>query len=165
MRASPLTIRPFERKDVADVLRLMRGLAVFEGYIDKFRVTERDLIEHGLGENPRFGVLVADLSGRIIGIAVHYIIPWTYDLKPTLVLKELFVDETARSSGAGAALIDALKRHAAAIGAPRINWTVLATNENAKRFYRREGAAPDAIWEPWTMPVEADGDREGVHEA
>lgn len=153
MNASPLTVRPFERHDVTDVLELMRGLAIFEGYIDKFFVTEADLIEHGLGDNPRFGVLVAGLGGRAVGIAVHYVIPWTYDLKPTLVLKELFVDETARSSGASAALIDGLKRHAANIGAPRINWTVLATNETAKHFYRREGGSHDATWEPWTMPI------------
>ncbi|HEV7323086.1 MAG TPA: GNAT family N-acetyltransferase [Ensifer sp.] len=164
MHASPLTIRAFERPDVADVLRLMRGLAVFEGYIDRFRVTAADLIEHGLGDNPRFGVLVAVVGDRVIGIAVHYVIPWTYDLKPTLVLKELFVDETARSSGAGAALIDALKRHAVAIGAPRIEWSVLASNENAKRFYRRQGAVADAIWEPWAMPIDIADDREDALE-
>ncbi|MBZ7922349.1 hypothetical protein [Ensifer adhaerens] len=89
MQASPLTIRPFEHRDVADVLRLMRGLAVFEGYIDKFCVTEADLVGHGLGANPRFGVLVAERGGRAVGIAVYYVIPWTYDLKPTLVVKEL----------------------------------------------------------------------------
>jgi len=85
MRASPLAVRPFQRHDVPDVLRLMRGLAIFEGYIDKFRVTEADLVEHGLGDNPRFGVLLAELCGRTVGIAVHYVIPWTYDLKPTLL--------------------------------------------------------------------------------
>lgn len=146
-----LSVRPFDHRDVPKVLELMRGLAVFEGYIDRFAVTEQDLIDHGLCDTPRFGVLVAELDGRVIGIAVHYAIPWTYDLKPTVVLKELFVEDGARSSGAGAALIAALKRHAAAIGAPRINWTVLAGNEPAKRFYRRQGGSPDEVWEPWTM--------------
>ncbi|NRP19621.1 hypothetical protein LPJGGPFB_02878 [Ensifer adhaerens] len=146
-----LSVRPFDHRDVPKVLELMRGLAVFEGYIDRFAVTEQDLIDHGLCDTPRFGVLVAELDGRVIGIAVHYAIPWTYDLKPTVVLKELFVEDGARSSGAGAALIAALKRHAAAIGAPRINWTVLAGNEPAKRFYRRQGGSPDELWEPWTM--------------
>lgn len=146
-----LSVRPFDDRDVPKVLALMRGLAVFEGYIDRFAVTEQDLIDHGLCDTPRFGVLVAELDGRVIGIAVHYAIPWTYDLKPTVVLKELFVEDGARSSGAGAALIAALKRHAAAIGAPRINWTVLAGNEPAKRFYRRQGGSADEIWEPWTM--------------
>lgn len=148
-----ISTRPFEHCDVATVLALMRGLAVFEGYIDKFAVTERDLIDHGLCDSPRFGVFVAELDGRVVGIAVQYVIPWTYDLKPTVVLKELFVEETARSSGAGAALIEALKRYAAEIGAPRINWTVLAGNAPAKRFYRRHGGGPDEVWEPWTMPV------------
>jgi len=32
---------------------------------------------------------------------------------------------------------------------------VLASNDAAKRFYRREGGSHDTIWEPWTMPVEA----------
>ncbi len=160
MHASPLTVRPFEHRDVARVLQLMRDLAVFEDYIDKFRVTESDLIAYGLGDNPRFGVLVADFGGRVVGIAVHYVIPWTYDLKPTLVLKELFVDETVRSLGAGAALIDALKRHAATIGAPRIEWSVLASNDNAKRFYLRQGAMLDAIWEPWTLLIETGADEE-----
>ncbi|WP_457585717.1 N-acetyltransferase family protein [Ensifer canadensis] len=148
-----LSTRPFEHRDVPTVLALMHGLAIFEGYIDKFAVTEEDLVDNGLGDAPRFGVLVAELDGRVIGIAVHYVIPWTYDLKPTVVLKELFVEEGARSSGAGAALIAALKRHATAIGAPRVNWTVLAGNEPAKRFYRHQGGAPDELWEPWTMAV------------
>lgn len=148
-----LSIRPFERRDVTAVLALMRGLAVFEGYIDKFTVTEQDLINHGLADAPRFGVLVAEVDGRVVGIAVHYIIPWTYDLKPTVVLKELFVEDGGRSSGTGAALIAALKRHAATIGAPRINWTVLIGNEAAKRFYLRHGGVPDEIWQPWTMAI------------
>lgn len=62
-----LEIRPFERRDVADVLALMRALAVFEGYIDDFRVTEADLVEHGFGPSPRFGVFVAVLAGKVAG--------------------------------------------------------------------------------------------------
>lgn len=153
-----LSVRPFDHRDVPKVLALMRGLAVFEGYIDTFAVTEKDLIVHGLGDAPRFGVLVAEVDGHVVSIAVHYVIPWTYDLKPTVVLKELFVEEGARSSGAGAALIAALRHHAAAIGAPRIHWTVLAGNEPAKRFYRRNGGSPDEVWQPWTMAVPQAGE-------
>ncbi|ESY27091.1 hypothetical protein X749_23380 [Mesorhizobium sp. LNJC391B00] len=32
----------------------------------------------------------------IVGIAVHYLIPWTYDLKPVVWLKELYVTEATR---------------------------------------------------------------------
>lgn len=103
--APQVTVRPFERCDVKDVLSLMRELAVYERYIDQFQVAESDIIENGLSDSPRFGVFVAEMNGDIVGIAVHYEVPWTYDLKPVLVLKELFVSKHARALGAGRALL------------------------------------------------------------
>ena len=101
-----ITVRQFEQNDVAAVLALMRALAVFEGYDDKFHLTEADLITHGLGPSPRFGVFVAEREDAIVGIAVHYIIPWTYDLKPVVWLKELYVAEAARGMAVGHALVE-----------------------------------------------------------
>ncbi|WP_075291065.1 GNAT family N-acetyltransferase [Pararhizobium arenae] len=150
---SDLEIRAFEQKDVSDVLALMRGLAVFEGYIDDFRVTEADLVEHGLGPSPRFGVFVAVLAGKVIGIAVHYQIPWTFDLKPVVVLKELFVAEEARGIGAGEALFHRLTAYARDIGASKVAWTVLDGNEPAMRFYDRQGGVPDTLWKPWFVRI------------
>ncbi len=153
MTKSDLEIRAFEHRDVSDVLDLMRGLAVFEGYIDDFRVTEADLIEHGLGPSPRFGVFVAALAGKVVGIAVHYQIPWTFDLKPVVVLKELFVAEDARGLGAGEALFQRLAAYAGEIGASKVAWTVLDGNERAMRFYDRQGGTPDIVWRPWFFRV------------
>lgn len=147
--AAAISVRPFERRDVSEVLGLMRDLAVFEGYIDAFRVTEADLIVHGLGATPRFGVFVAEADGSIAGIAVHYLIPWTYDLRPVVVLKELFVAEDARGLNIGRALFGRLEEHARSIEASRIIWTVLADNGAAKQFYRRMGATPETVWENW----------------
>ncbi|MDQ0318825.1 GNAT superfamily N-acetyltransferase [Pararhizobium capsulatum DSM 1112] len=129
MTNNDLEIRPFEHRDVEEVLDLMRSLAVFEGYIDDFRVTAADVIEHGLGTSPRFGVFVATLADKVVGIAVHYEIPWTYDLKPVVVLKELFVAAEARGLGAGKALFQRLAVYAGEIGASKIAWTVLDGNE------------------------------------
>jgi ribosomal protein S18 acetylase RimI-like enzyme len=145
--------RPFARADAAEMIGLMRELAVFEDYIDEFAVTEADLIENGLGASPRFGALVAYREGEegLLGIAVHYVIPWTYDLKPTLVLKELYVAERARGLGVGRALMQSLCREAMSIGAPRIAWSVLPDNERAQRFYASLGGRKDAKFEPWTM--------------
>src|SRR5882757_105109 len=113
-----VTVRPFERRDVGAVLVLMRALAVFEGYDDKFRVTEADIVEHGLGPSPRFGVFVAQVDGAIVGIAVHY-------LMPVVVLKERYVAETARGMSVCRALVDRLRQYAIGIGASAIKWTVL----------------------------------------
>lgn len=84
-------------------------------------------------------------------MAATYIIPWTYDLAPTLVLKELFVPEPFRGVGVGRALMHAVAKFASEIGAPRLQWTVLPQNHSAKRFYADLGARPDADREPWII--------------
>ncbi|QKC81347.1 GNAT family N-acetyltransferase [Mesorhizobium sp. NZP2077] len=154
-RKTAVAIRPFERGDVGAVLVLMRALAVFEGYADKFSVTEADIVEHGLGPSPCFGVFVADVGGAIVGIAVHYLIPWTYDLKPVVWLKELYVAETARGMSVGHALVKRLRDHAIGIGASAIKWTVLRSNLPAKAFYRSLDGRADEIWESWQMTIDA----------
>ncbi|MET3664759.1 GNAT family N-acetyltransferase [Caulobacter sp. 1776] len=139
------------------LVALMRELAVFEDYADAFAVTEASVIEAGFGPEPRFGALVAEAdNGALVGMAVHYIIPWTYDLRPTLVLKELFVSPQARGQGVGAALMAALVAEGRRIGAGRINWTVMVGNARAEDFYRGLGGAPDAKWRPWTLPLESE---------
>ena len=153
MSADKLVVRPFERRDVDAVWRLMRELAVFEGYLDAFAVTPADLLTHGFGPTPAFGVFVAEKEHTIAGIAVHYRIPWTFDLRPVLVLKELFVAEAFRGQRVGSMLITHLQAHATEIGASALRWTVLPDNEPAKRFYAGWGAAPDAAWEYWTLPI------------
>jgi ribosomal protein S18 acetylase RimI-like enzyme len=84
---------------------------------------------------------------------VTYGVPWTYDLKPRWVLKELFVSEGVRSSGIGNKLFEAVTAAAAERGATRIDWTVLPQNERAKAFYRARGGKPDAAWENWTLAL------------
>lgn len=151
-------MRPFAAADAPQLLSLMRELAVFEGYIDDFRVTEADLLSFGLGPQVRFGALVAAAvaSGRVLGMAVHYLIPWTYDLRPTLVLKELFVAEAARGAGVGHGLMEAVTGEARRIGAPRIDWLVLAGNEAAAAFYRGLGGRQDDTWLRWRLDTEGD---------
>ena len=150
---SDLVVRPFEQRDVDDVWRLMRDLAVFEGYIDAFAVTPEDVLAHGFGPAPPFGVFVATTDETIAGIAVHYRIPWTFDLRPVVVLKELFVTEAFRGQGVGDALFAQLRAYASDIGASALRWTVLPGNDAAKRFYAGQGGGRDAAWEHWNLPI------------
>ena len=152
-----VSVRAFEATDVPALYALMQGLARFEGYVDQMRVTPQDLITHGLGPNPRFSAFVGHTRGQTEaqGMAVTYLIPWTYDLRPTLVLKELYVDESARGSGLGRALMQAVARQAVALDAPRVNWTVLPDNHPAQAFYRELGAEEDTVWKPWGLDEDA----------
>lgn len=152
MSSALFDVRPFRREDVPQLFQLMRQLAIFEDYIDEFAVTEDAIVESGLCPQPRFGALVADDdAGRLLGMAIHYVIPWTFDLRPTLVLKELFVVEDARGLGVGGGLMAALVAEGIRIGASRVNWTVMADNHAAMAFYDRLGGRPDPKWQPWSL--------------
>lgn len=154
---SQLTVRPFTHADIPELLELMRGLARFEGYIDDFRVTEEDLDRHGLSPDPAFEAYVAESEQceGLMGMVVLYRIPWTYDLRPTLVMKELFVRDGTRGQGVGRALLARVAQRARDIDCPRLLWTVLPSNAQAKRFYAAAGATQDVEWEHWQLGEDA----------
>ena len=152
-----VVVRRFRRNDAAGLLSLMKGLATFERYIDDFRVTEEDLCRHGLGDRALFQAFVAEdtVRQRLVGMAVTYVIPWTYDRQPTLILKELYVSEEARGFGVGRRLMTVVARRAESIGAGQLKWTVLPDNTDAQQFYQSLGGHPDVDWMPWQMDSDA----------
>ena len=142
--------------DAGALLALMRELAAFEGYLSHFQVAAADLLARGLAPAgaPEFIAFVAERQGEgLLGYAVVVETPFTFDLRPTLTLKELYVRETARGTGAGGALFERVRAHGRARGAGRLKWDVLPTNEPARAFYRRAGGAPDPDWERWLLPL------------
>ena len=150
------TVRRAGPADAAPMLVLMRALARFEGYDAHFAVTAADLLARGLAPAaaPEFVAFVAERAqGDLLGYAVVVETAFTFDLRPTLTLKELFVREDARGSGAGRALFDRVLAHSRARGAGRLKWDVLPANEPARTFYRHAGGAPDPDWERWLLPL------------
>jgi diamine N-acetyltransferase len=153
-----LVTREATPADAAALLGLMWQLAQFEGYAQHFAVAERDLIERGLAATgaPEFTAIVAEQPpGPPCGYAVVHDLRFTYDLRPTVILKELFVAGVDRGGGAGSALMAAVLAYARRAGAGRLCWNVLPDNARAKAFYRRFGGAPDTEWERWILPLEA----------
>ena len=149
-------IRRAIASDAPELLSLMRGLARFEGYDDRFAVTVETLLERGFSPErpPEFTAWVAELDGALLGYAVIYVIPYTFDLRPTVVLKELFIDERARGRNFGHGLMNAVIEHARTLNARLIRWQVLPGNVAAKNFYRQHGAGVDADWENWFIEIE-----------
>ena len=144
-----IVVRSFQSPDVQQLHGLMRALAEFEGY--EFAVTQTDIIERGLSKSPQFEAFVAHLSGsdKLIGMAVLYQMPYTYHLKPNLVLKELFVTKQARGSGVGEALFKGVKARASVLGCGQLLWTVVPWNDKAKSFYSKLGGRMEDRWESW----------------
>ena len=146
------TVRPACAADASQLLALMRELAAFEGYIEQFCVSEEDLLERGLrgGASPQFSALVAETGkGQLLAYALVYTVPYTFDLRPNLVLKELYVRESARGLGIGQALMAAVLNLAKQLGCARLKWNVLPGNTRAQVFYRSLGGAQDSAWEAW----------------
>jgi ribosomal protein S18 acetylase RimI-like enzyme len=149
------TIRPMTERDVPQLLRLMKAIVDFEGGTD-FSLTADDLIERGFGTDPEFGAFVADPgNGQLLGMAVHYTIPFTHTGRPQFMLKWLYVDPSARSHGVGRLLMDAIIRHAQQHGYDRVAWFVLKNNKRAQEFYRGLGAVPDPDRDRWLLPTNA----------
>lgn len=146
-------IRPFATRDVPALFELMKALARFEGYIDGFSVTEDILYQALTEKRPAFTAFVAEQQCTLVGYAVCYTIPFTYDLRPTVILKELYVSKAARGTGAGQALFDRVKLAAQTEGAARLQWLVLPDNHAAKQFYVKQGGKVDPNWEHWELPV------------
>jgi GNAT superfamily N-acetyltransferase len=148
-------IRRAIASDAGPLLRLMRELARFEGYDHRFAVDEDAIIARGLAPaaTPEFVAFVADSGGSLLGYAVVIDIPFTFDLRPSLLLKELYVDSGHRGHGVGLALFRQVQAHARLRGCGRIMWTVLPDNLAAQRFYKRAGGAPDHAWQHWQMEL------------
>jgi diamine N-acetyltransferase len=148
-------IRSMVREDLPELLRLMEGIVTFERGRD-FRLSRAELLRRGFGERPEFGAFVADRGGgRLVGMAVHYEIPFMHTLQPLLMMKWLFVDAEVRGKGVGRQLMQRMARHAVDTGHDKFCWFVLKDNTSAEAFYRGIGATPDPDWDRWLMAPEA----------
>jgi ribosomal protein S18 acetylase RimI-like enzyme len=133
----------------------MQALAEYEGNIREFRVTEDDLLRLGFraSQEPQFECVVAEIGKFMVGYALTYVIPFTYDLRPTIVLKELFVAPGYRSQGIGQRIVAAVIEHGRQRNTRLLRWQVLPKNNAAKRFYRKIGGEPDRAWRSWVYQL------------
>jgi GNAT superfamily N-acetyltransferase len=134
---------------------MMRAPAAFEGYLEQFAVSESDLQTRAFGPAAQCIILLAESTdGAPAGYAVYLVQPYTYDLRPNVTLKELFVAQDRRGQGVAMALLERLRMEACALNAGRILWLVLPSNQAAKRLYRRFGGAVDGAWEHWQLTLD-----------
>ncbi len=155
MLNSDVNIRAALPKDIPELLRHMRSLAEFERYISEFTVDEESLLSRAFSKHPECYIFVSEDSNGIVGYAVMVAIPFTYDLKITMIIKEFFVADKYRGCGVGSRLFRHIAAWALAKGAGRLKWDVMAGNSNAEKFYRKHGAGPDNKWIPYVINEDA----------
>jgi GNAT superfamily N-acetyltransferase len=79
--------------------------------------------------------LVAEVTGRIVGLAHFLYHRSTIQIPPTCYLADLFTADDVRGQGVGRTLIGAVYAHAKLAGSPRVYWQTHETNTPAMRLY------------------------------
>jgi GNAT superfamily N-acetyltransferase len=138
---TPTTIRPVEPSDLPGLLALLRAKAAFDGSPDTLRATVESLRDALFRPAPLAHALVAEVEGRLVGMATYYAIFSSFIAKPGLWLDDLYVEEDARGQGIGQALMEQLCGVAMRGGCCRVDWHVSAFNPRGIAFYRRIGAS------------------------
>jgi ribosomal protein S18 acetylase RimI-like enzyme len=153
MTAAP-TIRRATKADLPAVARLAAKLVRLHHAFDPRRFLCEEPIEPGYERwfhhelaNPKAVVLVAERAegergpAVIIGYAYGRMEPrdWNALLDACGWLHDVYVDEDARSAGAGRALVEATARELSAMGAPRLMLQTASQNATAQRLFEKLG--------------------------
>jgi len=151
----PVGVRRARAGDEHDILRLIRALAAYERAPDAVKATPDGLSAALFGDHPRVFAHVAELDGRVVGIAVWFFNYSTWQGRHGIYLEDLFVDPDVRGGGIARALFEALGEEAKRHDCARIDWAVLDWNDLAKDFYHKIGARRLTGWEQWRLDGEA----------
>ncbi len=114
--------------------------ALWAGYNKFYRATVAPEVTDALWQKilaPHADItgLLAEQAGTVVGLAHLLLHPSTWSAAPTCYLEDLFVDKSARGSGAAAALIEATAALAHARGADRLYWHTQEFNSAARSLY------------------------------
>lgn len=140
-----LKIRPVIKKDMEDVLTLIKELATYEKEPNSVEVNSKDLVNHAFSASPLFVCFVAVLNNKTVGMSLGYSRYSTWK-GPTMHLEDLIVTKKHRGIGIGQALFSNFIKYSHSKGVRRIEWAVLNWNTNAIKFYELNGAK---VYEDW----------------
>jgi GNAT superfamily N-acetyltransferase len=131
-------VRPLEAADHEAWLPLWRG------YLEFYKTTLPDEVTADTWRrllDPKSGIhgFGAFDGEELVGI-VHYLFhPVTWSVSQRCYLEDLFVSPSARGSGAGRKLIEAVYRAADEVGADQVYWLTAQSNTEARRLYDHVG--------------------------
>src|SRR5690606_36665136 len=142
-------------EDAETIIEFVRGLAVFENEpAERVHLTPEAILRDGFGERPVFEVIIAEQAGQAVGFALFFPNYSTWEGSPGLYCEDLYVNEGARLSGAGRAMLAALASIAHQRGWPRLDLSVLDWNP-ARAIYEAHGMAYQRAWLPYRMEADA----------
>lgn len=152
------TIREAERKDMPEVLELIKELAAYENATDQVEIDVAHLEKEGFDEG-NFKCFVAEVKGRIEGLALVYFRFSTWKGR-TVHLEDLIVRESMRGTGLGGALYRRVVQYGHENNVKRVEWVVSEGNKNAIQFYENTGADVKKNW--YTVHMDETGIQKNI---
>ncbi|MBP5983650.1 MAG: GNAT family N-acetyltransferase [Fluviicola sp.] len=139
-----MEIRSAQSGDEVKIMELIHALADYEKAPNEVINTAANL-HNDLFEKKICHAIVAELKGEIVGFALYYFAYSTWKGQ-CLYLEDLFVQPRLRQHGIGNQLFDHIVSIAKKSKVKRMDWQVLAWNEPALEFYKKQGALLDDEW-------------------
>jgi ribosomal protein S18 acetylase RimI-like enzyme len=149
-----ITVRRAEKRDIPHVASLAARLVRMHHDADPHRFLPGRDVEKGYGwyltrelDRAEAVVLVCCRDSAVIGYAYGTLEDrdWNLLIDAHGAIRDVFVAEDARRSGAGRALVSAMIAALEEAGAPRIVLSTLVGNEPAQRLFRACGFRPTMV--------------------
>jgi GNAT superfamily N-acetyltransferase len=132
--------------DVPVIFSFIKKLADYEKLAHEVVATEQSLRETLFGARKTAEVAIGYFEKKPVGLVLFFHNYSTFLGKPGLYIEDLFVDESYRRRGFGAALLGHVARLAIERNCGRLEWSVLDWNQPAIDFYKKLGAVPMSDW-------------------
>lgn len=128
-----LTIRRAAAADADAIAGLLEQL----GYPTESRDVPGRL--ERLAADPRIAVLLAERDARVVGLATVHVLSVVNRRRDVALLTALVVEESARGSGVGRSLVNAVEDFARRANCERLSVTTQENRRDAHAFYDRVG--------------------------
>ncbi|HEY6144668.1 MAG TPA: GNAT family N-acetyltransferase [Solirubrobacterales bacterium] len=135
-----LEIAPIAPEEFEQLLPLIAAYQRFYEVEDIDEERNRTFFRRFLGPSEDGLLLGARSEGRLLGYACLYWHFSSLEATESVLMNDLFVDESVRGQGVGRALIEAATEVAREREVPFLEWSTAPDNETAQRLYDSTGA-------------------------
>lgn len=135
LEIAPVAVEEFEQ--------LLPLIAAYQRFYEVESIDEernRTFFRRFLGPNEDGLLLGARSGGRLVGYACLYWHFSSLEACESVLMNDLYVDDSVRSRGVGRALIEAAAEVARERGVTFVEWSTAPDNETAQRLYDSTGA-------------------------
>lgn len=150
-----MQIRLAIAQDAAEIHRLIYELAIYEKAPESMVATLKQIEDSLFANAPVAYCHVAEVEGKIVGIAIWFLNYSTWLGKPGIYLEDLFVEPEFRGHGIGKSFMRTLAQLCVEREYERFQWWVLDWNSPAIDFYKSLGAVAMDDWTVFRLSGDA----------